>query len=255
MSDLDLKERTKWAIDFVLDKYGMSITKLAQMTNINKTTLGNYRQMLNEPKTGWIGDFCDRFDFRLDWFIHGRGEPLCGETRGSNNSALIGPKEYKEVHETHIVSCDLGAEDEPIDPKKFCYVPFVEARLSAGDGNLVPSEQYTKYYAFRRSWIRRVATAQSNLVLMVVSGNSMSPTIQDQDIVLIDHGATNLLPGRIYATSIYDGIINCKRIEVLPGKIRLKSDNRDYESFDVHKTDFRVIGEIIWLGRQLKPFK
>ena len=73
-------------------------------------------------------------------------------------------------------------------------------------------------------------TAKGNpreMVLMRVSGDSMEPEIVDNDIVLIDQGKRDVTPGRLYAIG-FDEAIYLKRIDILPGKVILKSTNAAY---------------------------
>ena len=49
----------------------------------------------------------------------------------------------------------------------------------------------------------------------------------DNDIVLIDQGKRDVTPGRLYAIG-FDEAIYLKRIDILPGKVILKSTNAAY---------------------------
>ena len=77
---------------------------------------------------------------------------------------------------------------------------------------------------------------------MRVSGDSMEPEIMDNDIVLIDQGKRDVTPGRLYAIG-FDEAIYLKRIDILPGKVILKSTNAaypvSYTHLDVYKRQAR----------------
>ena len=59
----------------------------------------------------------------------------------------------------------------------------------------------------------------------------------------------DILAGSIYAVEIDDTIM-VKRIEKHPGKIVLRSDNKDYEPVYLNRNDmdsFRIIGKVVWI--------
>jgi phage repressor protein C with HTH and peptisase S24 domain len=138
-------------------------------------------------------------------------------------------------------------------PEEFSYVPKVRARLSAGGGSLVVDEAIDSYYAFRHAWLRRKGQI-SQMRLMRVSGDSMEPTLRDEDVVLIDLSQTEIYTGKIYAVGIDEEIV-VKRLDKKPGKFVLVSDNRQlYPPFEValdESSNVRVLGRVIWMAREV----
>ena len=64
----------------------------------------------------------------------------------------------------------------------------------------------------------------------------------------------DILAGSIYAVGIDDAIM-VKRIEQHPGKIVLRSDNKDYEPVYLNRNDrdsFRMIGKVVWISRDVR---
>ena len=94
------------------------------------------------------------------------------------------------------------------------------------------------------------------MILMRVYGDSMEPEIMDSDVVLLDQSKRTVLPGRIFAVGFEDAIY-LKRIDMLPGKVVLKSINPMYPPVELdirgQMNDlFRVIGRVLWCGREYK---
>ncbi|GAB7078698.1 hypothetical protein JCM14635_12420 [Megalodesulfovibrio paquesii] len=93
------------------------------------------------------------------------------------------------------------------------------------------------------------------MVLMDVTGDSMSPVIEDGDTVLIDESKTDVFAGRIYAVAIDDEIL-VKYIDKIPGKYLLRSKNSEYApiEIDLKKEDlhFRIIGKVLWWCREAR---
>ena len=132
-------------------------------------------------------------------------------------------------------------------------VPMVEARLSAGQGSLQTDGNSERSYAFRSDFLHRKGNPD-NMVLMRVSGDSMQPEILNDDVVLLDQSKTDILPGRIYAVR-FEEAIYLKRVDMLPGKVILKSANPAYPPVELDIRDqqrdaFRVIGQVLWSGRE-----
>ena len=91
------------------------------------------------------------------------------------------------------------------------------------------------------------------MVLMDIFGNSMEPELKSGDTVLTDCSQKDIFVGLLYAVGIDDTIM-VKRIEKYPGKLVLRSDNKDYAPIIVDGEDInrvRIIGKIIWVCRNL----
>lgn len=168
------------------------------------------------------------------------------------------PKQANKVFD-EPQSCYVGENGETVipqwsdpDPGMFHYVPMVQTTLSAGGGSFVLSEEVEGYYAFRNSWLNVVSSGKRNVVLMRVTGDSMAPTIQARDTVLIDVGRKNIKEGEIYALRV-DHSIMVKRLSFrLGGKVLVISDNRnEFESFEADIKDLQIIGQVIFFSRVL----
>jgi phage repressor protein C with HTH and peptisase S24 domain len=131
---------------------------------------------------------------------------------------------------------------------------MAEAHLSGGGGAFVLSEKFKEYYAFRKEWLRRIATSVKRVVLMPIRGTSMQPTIMDGDVVMLDTGRTRIFDGQIYALSQADTIM-IKRLEnLVGGRVRIISENRtEFPPYEAEARDIRIIGQIIWFARELVP--
>ena len=133
----------------------------------------------------------------------------------------------------------------------FVRIPKVLARLSAGGGSFETESRVEGYYAFRADWVRGRGRPE-NMVLMSVVGNSMEPEIKEGDMVLIDQARTDVLAGGIYAVGVEDTVM-VKRIEKLPGRLVLHSENTDYSPIHLQGDELanvRVIGKIMWVSRE-----
>ena len=158
---------------------------------------------------------------------------------------LYGP-EYKEY---------LGITDESIEKYKteaqFILIPQAKPHLSK-DGSIIIDEDAQNAQLFNSEMLSEVATDIKNLILMKAQGDSMYPTFNDGDILLIDTGRKELRGSNIYAFNIGDDVVQIKRIEPRGEIVRVINDNRQvYEPYDLNIKDIQIIGQVIWIGRIL----
>jgi len=145
-----------------------------------------------------------------------------------------------------------GGQSGGGDPQRFVGVPKVRARLSAGGGSFETAGEVEGYVPFRGDWLRRKGNP-ARMVLMDVVGNSMEPEIRHGDMVLIDQGQDAVLAHAVYAVGLEDTVL-VKRVEKRPGSLVLLSDNRDYAPIVLSGDELealRVIGRVLWVGREL----
>lgn len=131
-------------------------------------------------------------------------------------------------------------------------VPKVRARLSAGGGSFETGGEVEGYYSFRGDWLRRKGRPEA-MVLMDVVGNSMEPELHHGDMVLIDQSQNAVVAHGVYAVGVEDTVL-VKRVEKRPGALVLLSDNHDYAPIVLSGDELdglRVIGRVIWLGREM----
>ena len=141
---------------------------------------------------------------------------------------------------------------EKLTQPEYMAIKKVKARLCAGDGSFETDEEVNNRYLFQSEWLKRKGQPDQ-MVLMEVFGNSMEPELKSGDTVLVDCSQNSIIPGLIYAVGIDDTIM-IKRIEKHPGKLLLRSDNKEYEPMIVQEAEMnslRIIGRIIWTCRTL----
>jgi phage repressor protein C with HTH and peptisase S24 domain len=94
----------------------------------------------------------------------------------------------------------------------------------------------------------------SNLSMIRVRGDSMSPTLSDGDDILVDanDSATRIRDG-IYVLRHDDGLM-VKRVALNPisRSVTVKSDNPAYPDWpDCKPSDIGVVGRVVWAGRRI----
>lgn len=156
------------------------------------------------------------------------------------------------------------AATSPPSPEdgKFAEIPLHEAWLAAGSGAANGSEEIVERLAFRREWLRQIGVSPANARLVRVRGDSMEPTIQACDMVLIDRSKTtpparmrspnDKRPAPIYAL-LEDGQARVKRIERAgPEEVLLISDNKLHPTEKKSLRDISLIGRVAWWGHTVR---
>lgn len=132
-------------------------------------------------------------------------------------------------------------------------VPQLELGYSMGGGSVFNDYRHTGFRAFDRGWLKSIARgAFSDLFVARGEGDSMQPTLMDEDMVLIDTSQKFIhQQDRIWAISYGDlGMI--KRVRRLAtGAYRIISDNQNIKPFDVVDEEMHVVGRVVWIGRRI----
>lgn len=108
---------------------------------------------------------------------------------------------------------------------------------------------------FPLSYIREFTESPPHLITIARGiGDSMTPTIQDRDVVLIDRAQTDIsvaLGDRIWAV-VFGGIGMIKRVRPLPdGTVRLSSDNAYVSDEIATDGDLFIIGRVVGKSTRL----
>ncbi|PHS48790.1 MAG: transcriptional regulator [Marinobacter sp.] len=152
-----------------------------------------------------------------------------------------------------LISGEGAASEETIEDE-FALVPGYSIQVAAGNGSLPGPEYATRKLAFRRKWLRFRGLNVKDLALVFAKGDSMEPTIDDNNTVMIDTSQRELRDGSIYVIRTDDHLI-VKRIQTRLGKqVLLISDNKAYPPIEVNMEDpgdLEVIGRVVWIGKDV----
>lgn len=123
---------------------------------------------------------------------------------------------------------------------------------STSNNNMVVSiEDHSPAHYFTETWIREtIESAPENIRSMRISCDSMQPSLQADDYILIDTSKKNINPPGIFV--IFDGVsLKARRLEMLSlNKILVRADNNRYSQYEATPQEIHIIGKMIWLGRK-----
>lgn len=119
---------------------------------------------------------------------------------------------------------------------EFVVIPKHAVAASAGPGAVNDTEIENGGLSFSRKWLSKRGLSASNLRVIDVVGDSMSPRLSDGDKVLVDISDTHPKSGRPYVLLQGDELL-VKFCQLLPdGKLRVSSANPDYPTYDIDLT-------------------
>jgi phage repressor protein C with HTH and peptisase S24 domain len=171
---------------------------------------------------------------------------ICHEFNVSEEWILTGTGQMFETMSGH------GYSQPDFPPDEFIFIRQMRGKISAG-GGLEPDDAEDLRIAFRKDWISHKGKPE-NMSLIKVDGDSMIPTLLNGDLVLVDHGKNYIAQqGGIYAISVNHEIM-IKRVQpVFPdGKLRVISDNKQYEPYEIESDKVKINGKVIWFARDME---
>ena len=199
-----------------------------------------------------------------------RGEDFAGLSRMlGRNAAYIQqfvrrgvPKRLKEEERRKLaryfaVSEALlgGPAEEAVAASGLVSVKRHPVGVSAGPGAIVVEELGKPYFGFDERWLKALtSTPAERLSIVKVEGDSMSPTLNQGDDILVDPGdAAERLRDGIYVLRADDALV-VKRLALHPmgRRVTVQSDNPAYPDWpDCGLEHIHVIGRVIWSGRRV----
>ena len=174
----------------------------------------------NQPSVAMILRMSKALEVSPTWLLTGEED---ADYRGSPDS-----RKYVKIHQMDLFH-------------------KVDERIYDAVVNTAP----VKMIQVGHNWVQRFCPSvdESDISLLGVRGNSMEPTLNDGDFVLLDRSVCHVFTDSIYAF-ISDGDLFIKRLQRVGNKeIRVISDNPRYEAYSVDTEEFRknytIIGRVV----------
>lgn len=194
-------------------------TSFAELAGTTKKSQIDYEKDLTQPKANYLASIAEA---------------------GADINYII----------TGIKAIKSQKSDLPDGYDGFSLVPVHdEVLISAGHGSVICSNpEPSNFMAFRNDWIRSRGFIVKDLKVFITRGDSMSPTIEDKEPILVNTGEKEPQDGHIYV--IRSGEMTwVKRIQrLIDGALLLISDNKLYPAMSIkldESNDVEVIGKVV----------
>lgn len=225
-------ERMKQAV-----KAAGGVGVLATRAGVSRRTINNYMAGATEPKAVVVERIADAAHISAEWLLTGKGMV---------SAVDLSPDALAKRVEQPSASY---REPSEIDPDRV-KVPLYDVRAAAGHGAISQEGEPSDFWSFSRVWLdRELRIPASRLILVTISGDSMSPDLHDGDVVMVDRGDTQVLREGIYVY-FRSGRVYIKRLRLLDGQMSISSSNADQHPPEVvalsaENETFRVIGRVV----------
>lgn len=183
-------------------------------------------------------------------WLDGKTEP-----RGENLKKLC---DYFHVTPAQILygdSNDPRAQSIKIDMNRIS-IPLLDIEACCGIDNTIPAYiPVIKMIDVDESFYRQYLSGANKNSLHIVHaiGDSMTPTILDGQPVIIDTSDNRITRDGIYAFVFQQGLF-LKRVQCEPTRIKLLSDNKNYDPIVVEGQDnLKIIGRV-YCGFKLEKY-
>jgi SOS-response transcriptional repressor LexA len=156
------------------------------------------------------------------------------------------------ICETHHIDYTwlITGKGSPTEADRYVPIPQYDIAASAGMGAYVDDIAEVEMVMVDKHWLEdQLKVHPKEVSLIFARGDSMEPTINNGDVLLVSNKQQPIQEGIFIIRS--DSLLQVKRIQrQTGGKIRVTSDNPAYEPFSVNladeNLDFQIVGKVIW---------
>jgi phage repressor protein C with HTH and peptisase S24 domain len=165
-------------------------------------------------------------------------------------------KEKRDVQEAEFFTTVAQIQNDQLHKeemaRQFVFVPKFEISASAGGGSIVGDEATVGRVAFMKSLVTQdLGLDPKHVALIDVRGDSMSPTLESGDMLLLDTRRGDTMTDGVYVINL-NGALLVKRIRLrLNGDVEVCSDNPKYPTETLSNgavSTLHVIGRVAWHG-------
>jgi len=207
-------------------KGNMKDAEFARKTGVPASTLKQYEKG-SLPSIVIAGQIADAFEVSLDW--------LCGRS-----------DERQRERSTQLHEIGNAAGD-------FIALPFFDVEASAGHGAVVAiHEDVRSVVSFERAFLRNLGAVPDHCKIIGARGDSMTPTIPDGALIVVDHSQREVVHGWISVVNVCGDLLVKRIRRRLDGTVELVSDNAMYpvETIGPDRIDqLTIIGRVVYFCR------
>lgn len=204
----------------------LSQAELGKLAGLSQTTISDIERGRNDGSRE-IVQLASALNVAAEWLTTGRPSPL-----------LPAP-----------------AEAGGLDDNKYIFIPRLNVQAAAGMGKENHHVEVMETLAFRRDWLAKRSLRADDLEVYEAVGDSMSPYIEDGDVVLVHITRDTPRNGEVWVIWQEGLGVRVKRLLFREnGDLIIRSDNPDKglypdEIIPGHMADqVRTIGKMVWRG-------
>ncbi|MEM5789377.1 MAG: XRE family transcriptional regulator, partial [Syntrophobacteraceae bacterium] len=137
----------------------------------SRDTISRWERGLAFPAADVLAILNEKYGINMQWLITGKGD-------------------MTEKYRPHDAVEELVPKSRCLDTNEYLLVPLLQSWVKGGPEGRLIYEGIADYYPFKRYFIERLVGGrperQGDLYLARVRGDSMAPTINDNEVILFD---------------------------------------------------------------------
>ena len=215
-----------------------SMRSFGRRVGISDTTIRKYLSGETEPTLSRLVSLAENCDVNLEWLATGK------EAKQTSVQGML----QKDA------PCDCSSIEIEEFNESFILIPSYQVSVSAGYGSLNDDKPTKRQLAFPNEWLRRRNLTACDLAVVFAIGESMEPTINNGNTVLVDLSDTKLKDSSIYVLRFGENLFAKRLQQRFDGSVCLKSDNKEYDDQIVKPDELEqlaIIGKVVWIGKDL----
>ena len=180
---------------------------------------------------------------------------LSGKSANPSTVKLARVVDCLGISLAYLVDTGEGSVAQYPNVSNYVSIPRLAVELSGTTPSIASTPSDNEPVIFHKAWISDHLRANSaTLRVMSVRGDSMEPSFQNNDTVLVDTAQKS--PSSPGFFVIFDGLgLAVKRLEYVASpkapRVKILSDNPQYSDYERSVEETTILGRIIWFSREL----
>lgn len=223
---MNIHERLK----ILRKKKSISLEDAGKAIGVSWQTVQQWENGKTAPKRQRLDDVANFYNVSINYLLHGT------EDQKINDISIQSLAQENVEYLSNSVS-----------------IPILNASGSMGIGNeMTDQELVVEVLRVSKSWVDKTLgqiTGLENLSFIHAIGDSMMPTFNDGDILLVDSGVKHVSSDSVYVLSAHDRLFIKRVRRRLDGTFEISSDNPSVKTVDVLNGDHQVTikGRVVWV--------
>lgn len=222
---------------------GLTQAILAEKLDVSQGAVNMYLNSINPLNTQIASRFAELLNVQVSDFSPRLAAEI--ERMAKNVTPASTAPRINEITDIHRPM--LWSNNTPLPKDDYVFAPFLkETELRGGDGSFEIPDYNGFRLPFGKATLHRKGIMPDNVICCTLTGDSMEPRIPEYATIAVDKGIENIRDGKIYAFQ-HGELFRVKYLSRLPGnKVRIRSENENYEDEIVDGEDIRIIGRVFW---------
>lgn len=230
------------------ERLGYTQPDFSELAGTTKRTQINYEQDERQPNTNYLTAVAQRGADVL-YILTGLKAEANKQLATLDHAITIAGQTSESFEDIKSLASSINTQ---MQDAGFVLVPRHDVAASAGNGAIIHDESIVDHLAFKREWLTQVmGCAPDRVCVIQVRGDSMTPTINDADLLLLDMRADAQRYEGVYVIQL-QGSLLVKRLRFkVNGTVDVISDNPRYATETLtnkESNQLTVLGRVVWHG-------